>query len=221
MTDKKRLALLISFTLLAATVPPRLFAQGGPYPTESGKVEYAVEGMQSGTMIRYWRQWGFERAEYNDFSLSVFGVSQVTQTHTITNAETVTNIDLTTDTATQIANPVSDFYNMSPDQLDNVNQMMMQNMGGQLVGTEVIAGQECEVWELGATGGDMCLWSGVELRNAAGGAMLTMTATSIDTTTSVGDEPFTVPDGVTFNTPGAGTDNVPNLQDLLQGLGLP
>ena len=48
-----------------------------------------------------------------------------------------------------------------------------------------------------------------------------MTATSIDTTTPVGDEPFMVPNGVTFNTPGAGTDNVPNLQDLLQGLGLP
>ena len=48
MTDKKRLALLISFTLLVATVPPRLFAQGGPYPTESGKVEYTVGGMQSG-----------------------------------------------------------------------------------------------------------------------------------------------------------------------------
>ncbi len=220
MSESRRLALLISVTLCLVTIPPRAFAQEGPYPSESGKIEYTVEGVQSGTMIRYWRNWGFERAEFNDLSVSMFGISQVTRTHTITNADTVTSIDLTDNTATQIQNPVSDFYDMSPDELENLNQTMMQNLGGQLTGTEVIAGQECEVWEVASIGGNMCLWSGVELRNSGGlgGISVTMTATLIDTS-DPGEEPFTVPAGVTFSTPGAGTPNIPNLEDLLQGLG--
>ena len=220
MTDTKRFALLILFTVCAATIPTRAFAQGGPYPTEFGTIEYMVEGAQNGTMIRYWRNWGLERAESNDLTLSMFGITQVTQTYSITNAETVTTIDLTDNTATQIQNPASNFYDMSPDQMANVNQSMMQAMGAQLVGTDVILGQECEVWELAAIGGDMCLWSGVELRNAGGaaGVMMSMTATSIDTS-ALGDEPFTVPAGVTFTTGGPGTGNLPSLDDILNSIG--
>ncbi len=213
-----RLSLAVSASLVASVLISSAEAQEGPYPTETGKIEYEVTGMQSGTMTRYWRQWGLEQAEYNDQTMSMAGITQVTLTHKITNAETVTNIDLTDDTATQIANPMGDFYDMSPDQMDNVNQMMMQNMGGQLTGTDVIAGQECEVWEVGMMGGEMCLWSGVELRNSAGG-MLTMTAISIDTDTPVGDEHFTVPDNVTFTT-GGGSGPPPNIQDILDGLGV-
>ena len=220
MTDRKCLLGLICLTLLLAIVPTRALAQGGPYPTEFGKIIYMVEGAQSGTMTRYWRNWGLERAETNDLTLSFFGITQVTNTHSITNAETVTNIDLTDNTATQIQNPAADFYNMSPDQMANVNQSMMQAMGGQLIGTEVILGQECDVYEVAAISGEMCLWSGVELRNNGGaaGIMISMTATSIDTNDQ-GEGPFTVPAGVTFSTPGGGTDNIPSLDDILSGFG--
>ena len=194
-------------------------ADEGPYPTEFGMVEYSVSGMQTGTMTRYWRAWGFEQAEYQDLTLSMSGITQETKSWTITTPETVTNIDQSTNTATQIANPMANAYNMSQDEMDNVNQMMMQNMGGQLTGTEVIAGQECEVWQLTMVGGDVCLWSGVELRNTAGGGMMTMTAETIDTSTPVDDVHFTVPDDVTFTTPGAGTGDVPTLEELMQGLG--
>ncbi len=194
-------------------------ADDGPYPSEYGMVEYSVSGMQTGTMTRYWRAWGFEQAEYQDLTLSMSGITQQTKSWTITTPETVTNIDQLTNTATQIANPMANAYNMSDAEMDNVNQMMMQNMGGQMVGTEMIAGQECEVWQLAAIGGDVCLWSGVELRNTAGGGMMTMTADNIDTTTPIDEAHFTVPDDVTFTTPGAGTGDVPTLEELMQSLG--
>ncbi|MEM7123987.1 MAG: hypothetical protein AAF563_22110 [Pseudomonadota bacterium] len=194
-------------------------AQEGFYPTEYGTVEYSVEGMQSGTTTRYWRDWGREQAEYQDLALSISGITQETKTWTITTPETVTNIDLTTNQGTQIANPMANAYNMSEEELENFNQTMMQNMGGQLVGTDTIAGQDCEVWDLGMTGGSMCVWEGVPLANDAGGGMLTMTAVSIDTDTPVDEIHFTVPDDVTFTTPGAGTGDVPSLEDLMQSLG--
>lgn len=194
-------------------------AQDGFYPTEYGTVEYTVEGMQTGTMTRYWRDWGREQAEYQDLSLSVSGITQETKSWTITTPETVTNIDLVTNQGTQIANPMANAYDMSEEELEDINQTMMQNMGGQMVGTDTVAGQDCEVWDLDMAGGTMCLWEGVPLSNSAGGGMFTMTALSIDTDTAVDDVHFTVPDDVTFTTPGAGTGDVPSLEDLMQGLG--
>ncbi len=190
------------------------------YQVEEGMIEYTVSGVQSGSETLYWRDWGRQEAKYTDTSLSMMGMTQTTKTWSIITPETIITIDQKTNTATSMANPAADmFEGMTEDELENMGEQMMQQMGGTQEGADTIAGQTCDIWKIPMGNAETCLWNGLPLSNKAGMAGMNMStvATAIDTSTSPGGEHFTVPDGVSVTDIGS----IPGLDGFMGLPGMP
>lgn len=191
------------------------------YQVRQGMIEYAVSGMQSGTETLYWRDWGREEAKYTNTSLSMMGMTQTTKTWTITTPDTIIAIDQVANTATSMVNPAKAMMeNMTEEQLVDMGEQMMQQMGGRQEGTDNVAGQDCDVWKIPMGNAQTCLWNGLTLSNTAdmGGMSMSTMATTIDTSASVSDEHFTVPEGINVTDIGSipglgGFTGIPGMAD--------
>lgn len=79
------------------------------HPLEKGCVTYEMSGqMQSGSVTRCHRNYGYESYEIQNVTISMAGFSQTQTSHTITIGDTIYAIDLAAKTATKTKNPMYD-----------------------------------------------------------------------------------------------------------------
>lgn len=178
------------------------------YPFKTVKIEYAISGTTEGKS-----------------TVMIKGDKSVREAHIVfhkpTGDETQNNmyidagqyvysVDLDKKTATMTKNPLYDVLTkvdaskrqeflkkiaagISPDVADNREL--------KAVGTETVAGRQCEVYETGGFG-QMCLWNAVPLKTTIAIPDLGLTnntvATSVQTDVDVPDSAFEVPAGITI-----------------------
>lgn len=166
------------------------------YGIKSGIIEYELSGAQSGKETVYFDDWGYREAKYSETELSFGGFSQKTKTITILEGKMIYSIDLATNTGTKMENPM--FAGFEGDDMQQMGEQMMKQLGGEKTGTETILDKTCDVWEIKQMGSKTSVWKSIPLKTEVNmGMQMSITAVSIEEV-DVPQEKLKIPEGITF-----------------------
>ena len=206
-------ALVFAMTMPAAADPttPKL------HPVEKACVTYTLNGqMQSGTITKCHRDFGYESYEIQNIKIGMGGFSQSQNTHVITIGDKIYSIDLSTNQATQTTNPmyqglVNALQNSSPE---DMGQAFLNAMGMTPTGqTSNVAGETCNMYSSQMMG-TACFTSDWLLAEQDVMGM-GQTATSIDRSSGGDDTNYTLYQSVPVSQ-GPDLSNLPGgLADIL------
>jgi hypothetical protein len=167
----------ISATLAFADDTPRL------HPLEAACVHYDMTGeMQTGTLTRCHRNYGYEQYEIQHHTITVAGFSQTTNQHSITIGDTIYAIDLDANTGTETKNPLYEgiaarMQDMSPEEM---SASFIAAMGFAPTGEmKTIAGETCEIYASPQIGSTCLMTNGLTLEQSIMGVGQIATAVSI------------------------------------------
>lgn len=172
------------------------------YPkVKSGIIKYNVTGMNEGTEVVYFDNWGEREARYSNTSINMMGVIRKNNTLTIMtdNGKWIYNIDLDKKTGTKMKNPTFDkLAGKSEKELEDLTEKMLGKMGAKKTGTEKVAGKTCDVWESQSVKTKTCIWNDITLKSEAGIGKMSMNlvATEVKEGVSIPDEKFQIPSDV-------------------------
>lgn len=172
------------------------------YGVKSGRIDYEITGLQSGQSTTYWDDWGMREAENWEVTLTLGDRSVPVRRLSLRTREGLVLADLSANTATRAENPI--FHFLKEEGLsggEDLGQKWIESMGGVRDGTDTVAGQTCDVWVVESLGGKLCIWQGLMLRQEVQveGSHFLKVAVAIDTDEKVGDDRFTLPDGLSFD----------------------
>ena len=184
------------------------------HPVDKACISYTLNGqMQSGTVTKCHRDYGYESYEIQNIEIGMGGFSQSQNTHVITIGDTIYSIDLSTNQATQTTNPmyqglVNAMQNSSPEVM---GQAFLNAMGMTPTGqTNTVAGEACNVYSSQMMG-TACFTSDWLLAEQDVMGM-GQTATSIDRSSGGDDANYTLYQNVPVS-------QGPDLSNLPGGLG--
>ncbi len=171
------LAAAFPFASVSADDTPNL------HPLEAACVEYEVSGdLQTGTVTKCHRDYGYEQYEIQMLTMSIAGMSQSTSQHNITIGDTIYAFDLSTNTGTKTINPmyediVASMQNTSPEEM---GKSMVAAMGFAPTGeTETVAGETCDVYASPQLGSTCLTAGGLVLRQSVFGDVRIATSVAI------------------------------------------
>ena len=205
LSNRKYYRVFIAFMLYTLVLGLHtLFAQSTPsykrYNVQSCIVEYSLGGSQKGSETLYFDRWGMREARYSNKELSMMGVQQKTNTLLITDYDWMYNIDLDKKTGTKTKNGIfqSLLKNAKNNDLIEAGMKMMKDMGGEKIGTEMVAGKTCDIWEIQKLGSKTWICIAVPLKVAAkfAGVEITSVATKVQEGATIPESKFKVPAGV-------------------------
>lgn len=176
------------------------------YPIEAFTIVYAHQGMQSGTTTVHTRDYGRLRAEWRELTMSFAGIVQQQKERVVIDGPSVTTIDLKTNTATRIKNPMYDNILAGMERYggDGVEtgKAFMRGMGGVETGeSKTIAGEVCAVWQIPQLSQTHCITEdglALEIASAMMGMQMSQVATEVRRGDGGADEAFSL-EGVTVN----------------------
>jgi len=206
-------ALSSSFLFAFGTASSQSLAGVKRYQIKSGVVEYTLSGTRKGTETIYFENWGMREAKYTKAELSVAGFTQKQNTLTLMDGGYTYNIDLDTRTGTKMETPLLKEIAANQKDLTEAGEKMMKSMGGVKIGTEVVLGKTCDVWEIKNMKSKTWVWKGVPLKTQVSMPSMEMTimATKLDEGAAIAADKFTIPSDVKINDAG-------NMQKMLEGL---
>lgn len=190
------------------------------YLVESGIVEYEMSGMQKGTETIYFDRWGWREAKQTNSEISVAGITRKENKFTIMDGEWIYNIDLDRRTGTKTKNPMLEQFIAAAKNKDKslteLGEEMLRSMGGQKIGTEAVAGKDCDVWETKKLGSKSWVWKGVTLKSqlSMGGMQVNSSATRVDENAIIPADKITIPSDVKIT-------EGPDVKRVLEGMKMP
>ena len=138
------LAVAIALPSAADSSTPKL------HPVEKACVTYTLNGqMQSGTVTKCHRDYGYETYEIQNIQIGMGGFSQSQNRHVITIGDTIYSIDLSTNQATQTTNPMYDglVNSLQNTSSEDMGQAFLSAMGMTPTGqSKTVAGETCSVY---------------------------------------------------------------------------
>jgi len=206
-------ALFSSFFLASSTASSQSLAGVKRYQIKSGVVEYTLSGTRKGTETIYFENWGMREAKYTKAELSVAGFSQKQNTLTLLDGNYTYNVDLDKRTGTKMETPLLKELSASNKDLTETGEKMMKSMGGVKIGTEVVLGKTCDLWEIKNMKSKTWVWKGVPLKTHVSMPSMEMTimATKLDEGASITADKFAIPADVKI------TEGV-DMKKMLEGL---
>ncbi len=171
------------------------------YQIKSGVIEYRLEGMRSGTEKVYWDDWGVKEARYTKATLNLMGVAQEVEERLISTPDVIYTIDVKTNQAVKTKNPgVGFFKGLSEDEMTQMSKQLLEATGAKRLGTDFVAEQTCELWDVPLSGGQECIWKGIALAESGslGGLQSEREATTVVAGIEVDEVHFTLPKDVTI-----------------------
>lgn len=182
------------------------------YAIESAVVEYSLEGMQTGSEVLYFKDWGQTEARYSDAQISMFGFSEKNRIMALVKDGWIYTVDLATNQGTKMESPAFSEIaeSFGEDDVIGLGEKVMTSMGGKRVGTEKFLGRTCEIWEFSDMSTKTWIWQGISLKvvvNMNGMEMITR-AVKIDVDSKIPSEKFELPEGVVIK----------DLPDLPEGM---
>ena len=171
------------------------------YGFKSGIIEYEFSGeMQSGTEKLYFDNWGMIEAKYLDIEVGIMGLTQKQKTMTLLKGDSTWSYDYATGRLTRIKTPMWEGMKKQAQNgdLEEVGMNFIKQMGGEKVGSETVAGKNCDIWDIPNMLSKTWLWEGLPLKTVAGaqGMQITQTATSVQVDVTVPKDKFEIPDEV-------------------------
>ena len=153
------------------------------HPLEAACLSYEMTGqMQSGTVTRCHRKFGYEQYEIQNITIGVMGMTQTQNQHVITIGDTIYSIDLSTNTGTKTQNPmyesiVSAMEGKSPEE---ASAEFMTAMGMTATDqTKTIAGETCTVYQSAQMGTTCMTQTGLMLEQLIMGMGQVATAVTV------------------------------------------
>lgn len=177
------------------------------YAVKSGHVEYQLSGNTTGTKSIWWDNYGtLSRTETKSVSVTkIFGIKSETKTHDILimNGKQFWSANLADNTGQKGSLPYYEEMakmteNMSEAEKQKMGKDLLEGFGGEIIGTENILGNKCEVVKL--LGAKCWIYKGVTLKSDANmlGIKAMETAVSFDKNISVSKSKFTPPTNITY-----------------------
>ncbi len=133
------------------------------YTVESGEISYKYSGMKEGVGSLVFDQWGLREVQETKISEELSGQEVHTIMHT--SPEFITTIDAIAETGIQVENRLLKAIIEKPDgrHLTEIGIDILKDLGGVQVGTDTVAGYECDLWEVPEIQVTQCLYNGVLL----------------------------------------------------------
>ncbi len=196
------MALMLLFAASIASAEKPMLKR---YLIESGKVEYKMEGNNEGTKTMYWDDWGRKEAKITNAEMSFMGFTTTQKQLEILEGFWQYTINLENNTGTKMKNTM--LQNMSDnykgDNMGEMGEEMLIQMGGEKTGTGTILGKNCDIWEISIMGGNTKIWVWnyvpLKLESSALGTDIREEAISIETNISVPAGTFEVPADATIS----------------------
>ncbi len=178
------------------------------YEVESGMVEYKQEGVQIGTEVMLFRDFGAlelkeVKAKMNLADLPpaarAMGMGGETHNFTLIEGDTTTTWDADTKRGTKIKGTMDLFGGQdqvaAQGGLQQLGVGMIKSLGGTQEGTKKVAGLECTVWDIKKLNGKVCEHKGVSLEADVelGGMKQHTLATKVDFSAPVPADKFQLP----------------------------
>lgn len=167
------------------------------YPIKSGIVKYEYFGdLRMGSETVYFDRWGMRQASYTDSEMG--GMTE--RRLVLIDGEWTYNINFQTMAGTKGETP---FYksmtegSVSKDWTNELDAVMEQS-GGELVGTEVLDGRKCNLWRIKHMNMNVWMWKGLPMKSETrmAGSLITRIATDVQVDVEIPDDKFQVPDSV-------------------------
>ena len=173
------------------------------YQVKSGIIEYQVSGMQTGTETLYFDDWGWSEATYTQVELNVSGHKSTQDSVTIIDKKYSHNFDVVKRTGLRVAEPLGELIAAAKKQgkdMTDVGLAMMQSMGGKKIGTETIAGHECDIYEMKSLNTKTWIYRGLTLKTESSMANMSINKVAIkaDFDVAVPSDKFVVPADIKF-----------------------
>lgn len=174
------------------------------YGFESAIVEYELSGSEDGTKTMYIDMGGFKTAEHK----TIKHRKDETTTATIMIGSDMISVDYESESAVKIHNPMA-FLLANPDtDWEEAGERVLTGMGYEIIGSEKIAGKECDIWKQGSH--RIWVWRGLTLKSKIG--KQEETATSVEIDVNVPESIFQVPEGFEYEDYDSG-DMLPEMSD--------
>ncbi|WP_320019952.1 hypothetical protein [Labilibaculum manganireducens] len=173
------------------------------YAIKSGHVEYQLSGNTTGTKSVWWDNYGNSSfTETKSVSVTkMFGIKSETKTHDISiiKGGQFWSANLIENKGQKGTVPFQDITeNMTEAEKKKMGKDLLEAFGGEIVGTEDVLGNECEVVKL--MGAKCWIYEGVTLKSEAKilGIEAIETATRFDKNSSVSASKFTPPTNIKY-----------------------
>ncbi len=172
------------------------------YNLESGVIKYEMNGMQTGTAITYFDDYGMKEATYEHFIVDIYGEEQVFDNVSYLLGFWQYNLDKQNGIATKSKNNTlaSLVENSEDGDLVMIGKELFSSMGGQLSGEEDFMGRKCEIWELESMGTKIWVWENIPLKTETElmGISIIRKAIEIKENVDIPSSKFELPKDVTF-----------------------
>lgn len=171
------------------------------YKIKSAIIEYELSGMQTGTAITYFNNYGMQEASYEMAVSEMFGETQKSETVSYLDGFWQYSLDKLTNKGTKAKNTILEsLVENSDGDLESIGRKMFSSMGGEFKGKEELLGKNCDVWELVSMGTKIWVWKNIPLKSETKmmGFTITRTATKVEINVEIPPEKLAIPSGVDF-----------------------
>jgi len=167
------------------------------YQFKSGKVVYQSTGSMVGTETLFFDNYGMREAKYSKVVLDIMGMKQEIDAKTIMEEKWIYAIDNTSNKASKMENPLWEMIPNGTD-IEKIGEEMMTNLGGKKIGTEVLLGKTCDIWEVEQMMSKIWIWKSIPLKSEvnAMGMTFAQIATSVEVDIPVSADEFKLPEGI-------------------------
>jgi hypothetical protein len=172
------------------------------YNLKSGVIRYEMTGMQTGTAVTYFDDYGMKEATYEHFVVDLYGEEQVFDNVSYLIGFWQYNLDKQNGIATKSKNrTLASLVEDSEDgNLVMIGKELFSSMGGKLSGEEEFMGRKCEIWELESMGTKIWVWENIPLKTETElmGISIRREAVEIEENADIPPSKFELPKDVEF-----------------------
>lgn len=169
------------------------------YQIRSGQVEYKIFGNESGSAVVYFKDWGLEEARFAVCRMPVYGLQNML---TLSRKDWVMTMDLDKRVGRKFQNAMMTEYLDPTRKREKVpfDEMMMNKLQGERIGTEEILGRPCEIWEIKDAGVRLWYWKWIPLKTvlSVDGYQVVMIAEKLSEDDDIPSAYFQIPEGIRF-----------------------
>lgn len=208
MKTTLKLATILSLSISTSTLMAAE-NQAKKYPIETGKISYEIKGSGNVMGMLKTEIIGKKRVIFNNFGMNELtekskikktthnGKTETKKYHTLKYAKgTITySVDFDKKQIIRSENPMGAMGQLFGGRsMADSGEAMLKKMGGKKIGTDEVAGQKCDIWEL--MGSKQCIYKGIPLRIITDvmGMKNTEVATKVEFDIDVSKEDLKLPD---------------------------
>lgn len=183
-------------------IPPTLEKTFKRYTIESGIITYKITGISTGTETIYFDQYGMREAKFTQTESDVFGMKQTDNTLTLLLGVEQYAINLTTKTGTKTTNPMLKKLVDDNEDLGQMGEQMLIDMGGEKTGTEEFMGKTCDKWHVSSLSADLLVYNYITLKmhSSIMGLTIDMEAVELKENAEIPAGTFDIPKDIKIQT---------------------